>query len=121
MNTVVPPVQPTVVTWFKVYGWFMVAYSLAVAAISLIFYLMPPEKLEMGRVEAIVVGSIFLGMGLFYAIAHLPPLISGPRPWAWVYSLVVICLGLGSCALVASIPLLIFWLKPEVKAYYGKE
>jgi hypothetical protein len=31
------------------------------------------------------------------------------------------CIGLTSGTLVVCIPLLIFWLKPEVKAYYGKE
>jgi hypothetical protein len=39
----------------------------------------------------------------------------------WVYDLVVICLGMTSaCILPASVPLLIFWLKPEVKSHFGK-
>ena len=121
MNTVALPARPTVVIWFKVYGWFMVVYSLGIAALSLVFFLMSPQELEMPRGDAIVVGSICLAMGLSFAAAGLPPLISGPRPWSWVYSLVLICIGLTSCTLVVCIPLLIFWLKPEVKAYYGKE
>lgn len=121
MNTVALPARPTVVIWFKVYGWFMVVYGLGIAALSLVFFLMSPQELEMPRGDAIVVGSICLAMGLFFAAAGLPPLISGPRPWSWVYSLVLICIGLTSCTLVVCIPLLIFWLKPEVKAYYGKE
>ncbi|QIF00154.1 hypothetical protein [Roseimicrobium sp. ORNL1] len=114
-------VFPRVVLWFRVYGWFMVAYSLGIAALSLVFFLMSPEDLDMTRGEAVVLGSILLAMGVIFAVAHVPPLVSAPRPWSWVYSLVIICLGLSSCAVVACVPLLIFWLKPEVKAYYGKE
>ncbi|MGB7159266.1 MAG: hypothetical protein WBD40_14450 [Tepidisphaeraceae bacterium] len=43
------------------------------------------------------------------------------RPWVWIYDLVLICLGLTSiCCMPATIPLLIFWLKPEAKAWFGK-
>jgi hypothetical protein len=113
---------PPVVIWFKVYAWVLAGLYLLVAAMSLIFFLVPHQKLEMGPSEAIVAGSICLAMGLFFTVACLPPLISGPRPWSWVYSLVLICVGMTSpCFLPASIPLLIFWLKPEVKTYYGKE
>jgi hypothetical protein len=122
MTSFRPTVPPPVVLWFKVYGWILVAMYLAVAAISLVFFLMSPRELEMRAGEAIVIGSILLGMGLFFTAACLPPLVFPPRPWTWVYSLVLICIGLTSpCFLPASIPLLIFWLKPEVKAYYGKE
>lgn len=49
------------------------------------------------------------------------PLVLGPWPWLWTYDLVIICLGMTStCILPASIPLLIFWLKPETKRYFGK-
>jgi hypothetical protein len=108
--------------WFRVYGWVLVALYLFVAALSLVFFLGSEEDLEMKRGEAIVAGSICLAMGLTLAAACLPPLIASPRPWSWVYSLVLICIGMTSpCFLPASVPLLIFWLKPEVKAYYGKE
>ena len=37
---------------------------------------------------------------------------------AWVYGIVVIALGIATCYFFPfSIPLLIFWIKPEVKAY----
>jgi hypothetical protein len=115
-------VCPRAVMWFRVYGWVLVALYLFVAALSLFFFLASPEDLEMKRGEAIVAGSICLSMGLIFAVACLPPLVASPRPWSWVYSLVLICIGMTSpCFLPASVPLLIFWLKPEVKAYYGKE
>ena len=52
-----------------------------------------------------------------YAAAPFLP----PAPWAWTYHLVLIAVGLTSaCCMPIAIPLLIFWLKPETKAYFGK-
>ena len=43
------------------------------------------------------------------------------RPWAWVVHLVLIALGLTSCCtLPASVPLLVWWLKPETQAWFGR-
>ena len=43
------------------------------------------------------------------------------RPWAWVVHLVLIALGLTSCCtLPASIPLLVYWLKPDAQAWFGR-
>jgi hypothetical protein len=66
-----------------------------------------------------------LAILLFFSIAMfgacLLPLVVQPRPWLWTYDLIVICAGMTSlCFLPASIPLLIFWMKPEIKSYFGK-
>jgi hypothetical protein len=54
--------------------------------------------------------------------ACLLPLVLRPQPWLWTYDLVIICLGMTSaCFLPACIPLLIFWLKPETKHYFGRK
>lgn len=117
-----PAARPAVVTWFKVYAVTLLLLYVAVAAMSLVFFLVPTSELEMERTEAIVIGSIFLAMGLLFAAACVPPLLGGRRPWVWVYGIVLICMGMTSaCFLPACIPLLIFWLKPEAKAYYGKD
>jgi len=64
--------------------------------------------------------SMFAAMGLALCAAIGVGLLAPRRKWGWVYALVVICLGLTSCCTMpACIPLLIFWLKPETKAYYN--
>ena len=94
---------------------------LAVAASSLMFFLADPVTLEMSRLGALVMGSVLLLMGLGLLVASLLPLVLRPRPWLWTYDLVIICLGMTSaCFLPACIPLLIFWLKPGMKSYFGK-
>jgi hypothetical protein len=98
---------------------------LAVMVLGLVFVLLDPAtmktELEMEPRVAKIMGGVFILMGLLLAAASAIPLFYRPRPWTWVYSLVLICLGLGSVCMIFSIPLLIFWLKPETKAYYGKQ
>jgi hypothetical protein len=117
-----PPIpRPPVVTWFKAYAVVFVLMYAAVAVLGVVFLMVEPAKLEMEAAPAKIMGAVFLIMGLLFAVASAIPLFYTPRPWTWVYSLVLICLGLSSCFLPFSIPLLIFWLKPETKAYYGKQ
>lgn len=114
--------SPKVVTWFKVYAGFLCLLYLATAAFSLVFFLVDPAELEMGATEARLVGALLLVVGLVLFAGCLVPLLLRPRPWLWVYDLVVICLGMTSaCFLPACIPLLIYWLKPEAKDYFGSK
>jgi hypothetical protein len=53
------------------------------------------------------------------AIVFALPFVLPRRPWVWVYDMVVICIGLTSCCIMpAALPLLIYWIKPEVKAWF---
>ncbi len=117
-----PTTRPTVVVWFKVYAAFLAAIYFAMAAVSLVFFLTDPEKLEITKDHAVLIGAVLLVLGLLLTIASAIPIFAAPRPWSWMYALVLICIGMTSaCFLPLCIPLLIFWLKPEVKTYYGKQ
>jgi hypothetical protein len=71
--------------------------------------------------EAKVVGALLTCVSGAFLAASAAPFLLPARPWVWIYDLVVICLGMTSaCFLPATIPLLIFWIKPEVKAYFGR-
>ena len=62
------------------------------------------------RVMVIGGGSVAVEAALF-----LPK-----KPWVWVYGIVAVCVGLPNCCfLPLSIPVLIFWLRPETKQYFG--
>jgi hypothetical protein len=51
-----------------------------------------------------------------YAIAPLLP----RKPWTWIYGIVIIAFSaLGGCFFVA-IPLLVFWIRPDMQAYLGR-
>jgi Na+(H+)/acetate symporter ActP len=72
--------------------------------------------------EALFMGVIYAVLGVVLAIVFAVSLFTPRRFWGWVYNLVMICFGLTSCCFwPATIPLLIFWIKPEVRAWYKNE
>jgi hypothetical protein len=112
---------PKVILWFKVYTSFLCLLYLCTAAFSLVFFLADPADTEMSAIAARITGTLLLVLGLGLFGACLLPLVLRPRPWLWTYDLVIICIGMTSaCILPASIPLLIYWLKPEAKQYFGR-
>jgi len=117
-----PDHTPKVICWFKVYAALFAALYLACAALSLVFLILrEPVSLDMSREEALITGALMLIIGLPLCAAFILPFFLRPRPWVWVYDLVLICIGLTSpCCMPASIPLLVYWLKPEARAYFGR-
>jgi len=111
---------PRVVWWFKFYCGFLAFIYLSLIAFSLflLFGELPPG--ETSEDEARFLGGIFLFLGSILFIACLTPFFASPRPWVWIYDLVIIGLGMTSaCFLPVCVPLLVFWLKPETKKYFG--
>lgn len=113
--------KPTVLLWFKIYTAFLCFLYLAVAGSSLFFFLADPADMEISATGAYLIGTSLLLMGAALFAVCLVPFLVAPRPWLWVYDLVIICLGLTSaCFLPICIPLMIFWLKPDTKSYFGR-
>jgi hypothetical protein len=114
-----PP--PGVILWFKLYSGFLSFIYLLCVGVSFIFLLVDPGELEMDPVAAKLAGAGLLLLGLVLFVACLLPLFLPRKPWLWIYDLVIICFGFtGICFWPACIPLMIFWLKPETKEYFGK-
>ena len=114
-----PPV-PTVVQWFKVYIGFLAAVYLFLGLFGLVFVI-NPALFEIERAEAWVISLVFLAISLPFAALFLTPFFLKPARWVWIFDLVLIALGLGSClTLPFAILLLIFWVKPETQQYFGR-
>ena len=115
-----PGEPPKVVFWFKMYAGLM-AFMFALVTIAGIVMLAAPLGLpEEDGVPVAILGGVYLMMGLMFLGATLVPFFAGQRSWAWVYNLILIALGMTSCTIVFSIPLLIYWIKPETREYYGQ-
>ncbi len=119
----IPEIQrpPAVIFWFKFYSASLLFLYLLTAGFSLFLLFGDSSFMEMPKGSAYVFGGLMLAISLVLIVACLLPLILAPRPWLWVYNLVIICLGMTSaCYLIVCVPLLIFWLKPETQRYFGK-
>jgi len=111
---------PPVYKWYVIYCVCMALLYLVAAAMGVAFFFMEPDQ-EMSEAEAKVVGVMLLLMGLAFFAAYAVAPFLPRKSWVWVFGLVLICIGLTSaCCLPACVPLLIFWLKPEMKDFYGR-
>ena len=111
--------------WFRVYAGAMTAlYALLVVGGIFAMLFLPnlpkgPDDPPTGLLVAY--GGLFATLGLLFAGVFAAVFFLKPQPWVWVYSLVLICIGMTSaCCIPACVPLLIFWLKPEVQRWYGR-
>lgn len=117
LNPAVPPVYK----WFIAYCIFMALLYLGTALMGIVFIAAEPDA-EMGEAEAKIMGSVFLVMGIVFGAGYAFGPFLPRQSWGWVFGLVLICIGLTSaCCLPACIPMLIFWVKPEMKAFFGRE
>lgn len=116
---------PGVVTWFKVYAALMALGNLLLMGFGIFMVVAGASMAGMeefqGGAEPVVVGVLYGIMGLVFALIYAFGLFLPRKPWGWIFGIVLIALGMTSlCCLPATIPLLIFWLKPEAKAYFGR-
>jgi hypothetical protein len=112
---------PPVIKWFKVYAGFMAALYGLLTLIGLVLVVVSFGDEELGMAERLILASVFLilcgGLTAIFAFALFAPRSS----WVWVYDIVLIAIGLTSCLTIpAAVPLLLYWIKPEAKAWFGR-
>lgn len=115
---------PPVWKWFIAYSIFMALLYLAclIGVVGFFFFYYSSARTSFDQGFAVGFALVFATLSfILLAIYAAAPFVP-KRPWAWTYTLVLICIGLTSPLLLpACIPLLIYWLKPETKAFFGKK
>lgn len=111
---------PAVQKWYLLFCVAMALSCLPLVLLGFDFLSNGQRNREMSPQEAQVLGFIFIGMGLvLFALYAAAPFLPRRR-WAWVVGIVLIVFSMsGTCCLPAAIPLLIVWVKPENKVFYG--
>jgi cell division protein FtsW (lipid II flippase) len=121
-----PLAPPPVWTWFRVYVGLMALLYLGLAAMGLFVIAFGSTIAEASRNPSDafampILGAVYAVLGFVFLGVFAYGLMMPRKPWAWIYGLVLICFGMTSlCCMPASIPLLIFWIKPEMKAFFGR-
>ncbi len=107
--------------WYRVYVGFMATLYLIVSVFGAIVIYASQYTNIYEASELIINGIVCLVVGIPFAIAFAIALLLPRKPWNWIVGIVFIAIGLTSCCFMpATIPLLIFWLKPETKAFFGR-
>jgi hypothetical protein len=116
-----PTTRPKAIVWYQVYCSILAIMYLLVLLAGIILLLVPATTLEMEEFEKLITAGICILLGLPLAAASILPLLVKPRPWLWIYGIVLIATGFTSCCFwPICIPLLVFWIKPDVQRYFGK-
>jgi hypothetical protein len=63
--------------------------------------------------------AVFVGAGVLMAVLFALPFFLPRTPWAWIYHLALIGLGLTDCLFfLPCLVLMIIWLKPQTRTYF---
>jgi hypothetical protein len=117
---------PDGIYYFRIYGGIQAVLHglVTLAGLGMMFVpLWAPASAGAGGTDVgvwIVMGLFYGGMGLVFLVPTLIALFGGRRPWVHVVGTVVIAMGMLSiCCIPVLIPLLLVWMKPETRAWYG--
>lgn len=116
--------QPPVVKWYKAYCILMILVYAVCGVLGMLMLTFQPQlaaALPKAKPSELLTQSfVMLGIGVPFSVIFLIALFLPDNPRTWTFHIVLICVGLMSCCFwPASIPLLIFWMKPETKKYFG--
>ena len=107
--------------WYRVYCGVMVAIYLAVMGLGIAFIVIQPETTEQSPAEVLILGTINAVLGAIFFPIFAVALFLPRKSWNWIVGIVMMAIGMTSCCFLPFlIPLLIYWLKPETKAYFGR-
>ena len=118
------PAAPQVITWFKVYAGCLLAVYVFACGVGLIMLINPDIFVETNAdfsspTETRIMGTIYFILGAVFAAAYLFAFFFNAGKGAWIYDLVLICIGFTSCCCIpACIPLLIFWIRDDCKNWF---
>jgi hypothetical protein len=84
------------------------------------FWMPPASRTGDADLGFWLMGFFYGGLGALFLTPTLVALFGGRRPWVHVVGTVVIAVAmLHVCCIPLLIPLLLVWLKPETRAWYG--
>lgn len=107
--------------WYRIYCAFMAFLYLAVASIGVFLLFVPIETSKADAMQTWIMGIVNLVMGAIFFFLFVTALLLPAKPYNWIVGFVSIAIGLTSCCTwPATIPLLIYWIKPETKTFFGR-
>lgn len=108
--------------WYRFYVGFMALLYMAVAIMGIAFLLIPFEAQRYERGEIMIMGGVYAALGTVFFTVFAVALFLPPKSYNWIVGIIMIAIGMTSCCLwPATIPLLIYWIKPETKAFFGRK
>lgn len=107
--------------WYRVYCALMVLLYAGVLVFGIFLARGDFSTRDYSPQELALTGIIYAVVSTVLLIGFAVALFLPPKPYNWIVGLVTICIGMTSCCFAPFlIPLIIYWLKPETKAFFGR-
>jgi hypothetical protein len=114
---------PKVLFWYRIFTFlfgisFLFWVALGAMAIAGSYTLPTPKE----QSDAFVGGMFFVLFGLGVFFPYLIGTFLPNKAFSWTYGIILILMSMTTCvALPFALPLFIFWIKPETKAFFGRK
>jgi len=107
--------------WYRVYCAVLAFLYLAVIVLGIVLAIYQPPSREYSSQEMLFVGIVYAVVGAFCFLAFAVALFLLPKPYNWIVGIVMMAIGMTSCCFIPFlVPLFIYWVKPETKAFFGR-
>lgn len=107
--------------WYRIYLAILTVLYAAVSVLGVVLVVVKPESRLYEPSEVLLLGGLYAVLGAIFFIIFAAALFLPPKPYNWIVGIVLICVGMTSCCfLPICVPLLIYWIKPETKAFFGR-
>ena len=108
--------------WYRFYTGALALLYLIVTIGAVAALLIPIESREYPRQQVILMAAIYAAIGIAFLIVFAVATLLPAKPYNWIVGIIIIAIGMTSCCLwPATIPLLIYWIKPETQAFFGRK
>ena len=108
--------------WYRAYVGSMAILYMAVAVVGIGILLIPFDVQQHERAELMMIGGINATLGIVFFAIFAAALFLPPKPFNWIVGIIMIAIGMTSCCTwPATIPLLIYWIKPETQSFFGRK
>ena len=113
---------PRTFFWYRVYCGVLAGLYMLVAVMGAWLAFARPAIEGQSAAETLILGAVYGLMGAVFFLAHLIAALLPPKPYNWIVGIVFLAIGMTSCCLwPAVIPLLIYWVKPETREFFGRK
>ncbi|MEZ5424641.1 MAG: hypothetical protein R2747_00120 [Pyrinomonadaceae bacterium] len=112
---------PRTYFWYRMLNSAVVVFGIFLAVIGLLAIIGSFNETGQQAADAFAGGIFFLVTGGIPGFLCFFGVVFPPRAWSWYYGLFILILATLSCGLaIFSVPLLIFWVKPETQFFFGR-
>ena len=108
--------------WYRIYCAVLMVLYLLITVMGIYFTISRPTTREYSSEETFIMGIAYALIGAIFFILFTVAILLPRKPYNWIVGIVAIALGMTSCCFLPfTVPLLIYWVKPETKAYFGRK